>query len=52
MSDLPVIAFFVVLATGVVVWLVALVLAVVGLARGAVRLWQATVARAVAARVG
>lgn len=40
MIDLAVIAFFVVMATGAVVWLVALVLAVVGLARGAVRLWQ------------
>ncbi|MFB6517467.1 hypothetical protein [Streptomyces sp. NPDC056401] len=52
MSDLPVIAFIVVLATGVVVWLVALVLALVGLARGAVSLWQTIAAQASAARLG
>lgn len=52
MSDLPVVAFLVVLATGAVVWLVALVLALVGLARGAVCLWQVIAARAVAARLG
>ncbi|MFD3777315.1 hypothetical protein [Streptomyces sp. NPDC058612] len=48
--DLMVIAAIVVGATGLLVWLLALVLAVVALLRGAYCLWQAIRSRAVVAR--
>ncbi|MFD9306105.1 hypothetical protein ACFWCB_26210 [Streptomyces sp. NPDC060048] len=52
MSGFGLLVFFGVLATGLLFWLLALGLVLVGLVRGAVCLWRSIQARAVVARLG